>query len=856
MSVCWSQATVCAAIRFAAGGPRAASAADPIAGLATEVIKTMKIANLKLAWALGAILVVGLAVGAVAAFCRLGAADSPRDRFRASFKSGATVEVVGVSTLPTGHDTWWKPDGSPLLVAPVDSIGSQFSAPDARAARLILLRVTGLNTEETFRWLPTRYIGYWGGQPSQNGKPASDLQYYEATFPSELAECEVRARVAADIWLTEAANDGAGGVSMVQNGHNFDFGKARRFAASSRSGTAMAVAHNIAGRDKRLVAVDRGGKTHTGVHSISPSGEGNCLLDAEFDLPPDRIREFQVQSRPFEEAVIAGIALKRRDGQSAPTTDRSKPQAPTPSADIQPLAQTPARGDVDSDGDGLSDFQEIHKYHSDPSKFSSAGDGVSDDDWQRRREFTYTIRSIVKVMPPVKLECLNDDYQDARVLSGNDRFIELEVVHYPLNNNADSIRGNRDWRQDASRMATYLAPGITTNWDASMQRDLVAALRADGIDPDRLEDKDLVSRAAAWLLAKSKFVNMFCTHYMYYPNSRAAIFPGLESKFESDKGDRGWTVQEQLDRELFGKSMFVRRTHGTCTSSAVFLTTALRALGIPTRMVLGIPLVDGNDSAQMEMVRSAIHHHRVRQTLLQGLSGTQGYANHTFNEVFVGGRWARLNYTKLGQNSLDANTMGLLTHVNTFNDLSEIPLAATWGKRYALGERDDVFRYGNPYRCVELSDHFGKFAKVDNPEIREHRMMTISRAYWADDRSAPDMIRRVRRPSGGRGDGPAQLFVHGEEWFDEEPWQQLKTFLQAAGKEFLFKADGQLDVRGKITTGSCTSPTENLHEIEVIIPRDEYAKMKPGIAYRLVPRNEVPGYEWKLKGEVTIARNP
>jgi len=343
---------------------------------------------------------------------------------------------------------------------------------------------------------------------------------------------------------------------------------------------------------------------------------------------------------------------------------------------------------------------------------------------------------------------------------------------------------------------------------------------------------------------------------MYYPDGRAAIYPGLESKFESDKGDRGWTVQEQLERELFGKSMFVSRTHGTCTSSAIFLTTALRALGIPTRMVLGIPLVDGNDSAQMEMVSTGIHHHRVRQTLLSGLANARGYANHTFNEVFVGGRWARLNYSKLGQNSLDAGTMGLLTHVNTFNDLSEVPLAATWGKRYALGERDAVFRYGNPYRCEELSDHFGKFAKVENPEFREHRTITVSRAYWADDPAAPDMIKSMSRSRNKSEGGPGQLFIHGEEWFDDQPWQQLKTFLQAAGKEFVFQADGQPDVIGRVTTGSCTSPTQNLREIEVLIARDDYARMKPGVEYSLIPRNEVRGYQWKIKGRVTITRKP
>ena len=80
-------------------------------------------------------------------------------------------------------------------------------------------------------------------------------------------------------------------------------------------------------------------------------------------------------------------------------------------------------------------------------------------------------------------------------------------------------------------------------------------------------------------------------------------------------------------------------------------------------------------------MRENLHHHGVKRAILLGLSGVKGYANHTFNEVFVGGRWVRLNYSKLGQNILDAGTFGLLTHVNTFNDLSEVPLAATWSGR-------------------------------------------------------------------------------------------------------------------------------------------------------------------------------
>jgi hypothetical protein len=34
------------------------------------------------------------------------------------------------------------------------------------------------------------------------------------------------------------------------------------------------------------------------------------------------------------------------------------------------------------------------------------------------------------------------------------------------------------------------------------------------------------------------------------------------------------------------------------------------------------------------------------------------WVSHTFDEVFVGGRWRRLNYDRLGQNVLDPQYLG------------------------------------------------------------------------------------------------------------------------------------------------------------------------------------------------------
>ena len=94
---------------------------------------------------------------------------------------------------------------------------------------------------------------------------------------------------------------------------------------------------------------------------------------------------------------------------------------------------------TDTDGDGLSDFEETHKYFTDPAKADSDGDGKPDGDWSERREYAYTVRSIVRVLRPAA--AISDDYQDARVLEETEDYLELEVIHYPLNTVADAIEG-------------------------------------------------------------------------------------------------------------------------------------------------------------------------------------------------------------------------------------------------------------------------------------------------------------------------------------------------------------------------------------------------------------------------------
>src|SRR5512146_2061515 len=114
-------------------------------------------------------------------------------------------------------------------------------------------------------------------------------------------------------------------------------------------------------------------------------------------------------------------------------------------------AEPRAPADPDSDHDGLSDFQENRKYLTDPLRADSDGDGTADGDWHERREFAYSVRVVLKVMRPVDMAALDDDYQDARVLAETKDYVELEVVCYPLNSVRQSMVGVKGWRKRPSQ---------------------------------------------------------------------------------------------------------------------------------------------------------------------------------------------------------------------------------------------------------------------------------------------------------------------------------------------------------------------------------------------------------------------
>ena len=367
VSESWKHTTVTAAVRYAAGGTVAALIPASVAVLAEGASRAMNMHRL-MRWS-AALLLIGVAAGG-AGMGMLARSAPPEsesaqpavaddNRYRVTMAGGVTFEVVAVSTHYASPKIWWRPDGTPLDEAPVDRSNDVYSGVTGEVLVDILVRVKKLPEDSTLKWVPTydgsclTYLGLAdrsGGGVKKDGQRDPELRAYVASFRPERTNCSVQVQFATGPWKTEA-NDGGraryGGCTMSKDGHSFCFGVARPY----RGGTSIAVAHNLAAADlhTRLMAVSQGkelparyyadpaahtshsfvnhfGREHPANYSSKAGREILSMLDTEFDLPPEKILEYRVQSRPFERAEIKDIALQPRPAGKSP----SKAQAPAP----------------------------------------------------------------------------------------------------------------------------------------------------------------------------------------------------------------------------------------------------------------------------------------------------------------------------------------------------------------------------------------------------------------------------------------------------------------------------------------------------------------------------------------------
>jgi len=223
--------------------------------------------------------------------------------------NGVMVELLGVSFNPSKPGSWWRPDGSPLDVPPYEKQGGRVHPSPAQQAREFAVRLRNLpegSPSVLWEFRPEGYGSSASGTAEKGGRVLADVAPIAVAFPSKQEACTVRFGVAAGPWKAEAS--GRGGEAQGGDQLAVIFGTARPV----KGGTAITVSHSPVDRALRLVVVDTDGKTRS-AGRVQTGGAGKIVqIDAEFDVPPDRVREFRLQGRPYEWAEFPDVRLNLR----------------------------------------------------------------------------------------------------------------------------------------------------------------------------------------------------------------------------------------------------------------------------------------------------------------------------------------------------------------------------------------------------------------------------------------------------------------------------------------------------------------------------------------------------------------
>ena len=131
------------------------------------------------------------------------------------------------------------------------------------------------------------------------------------------------------------------------------------------------------------------------------------------------------------------------------------------------------------------------------------------------------------------------------------------------------------------------------------------------------------------------------------------------------------------------------------------------------------------------------------------------------------------------------------------------------------------------------------------PTVKEHKHLTISRAYWFHSDQRPSSIPANAVPK----DDDGHVLFHIDEWFEQMGTsKQYRPFLNQVDGRFILKADGHPDVQANAERG-CWS-----QEFYIRIPKREYVKMEAGVKYTVHPVNSNPKYQWKVVSGVIICK--
>ncbi|MGD0767710.1 MAG: sigma-70 family RNA polymerase sigma factor [Tepidisphaeraceae bacterium] len=232
----------------------------------------------------------------------------------ATLSNGVSIQILGISENPSRGKQWWLANGDLLDTPPYARMRARLSPEPGCIAREFAVTVNnsvvGSTDHAAVRWFLSNSRGSSSSDVrDKTGKPTTDIVAEAVVLPDSPAGATLHADVAAGKWTTICTSAGFG--SSSQSGPNGSFLFSNIFIVNGQTHIVAAYSGLLPTHpDVRLVAIDRAGNIIPAAGTHTAGNDSSFVGEYLVTLPPDSIRQWQLQTRPFDQWIeIRGISL-------------------------------------------------------------------------------------------------------------------------------------------------------------------------------------------------------------------------------------------------------------------------------------------------------------------------------------------------------------------------------------------------------------------------------------------------------------------------------------------------------------------------------------------------------------------
>jgi hypothetical protein len=409
----------------------------------------------------------------------------------------------------------------------------------------------------------------------------------------------------------------------------------------------------------------RDGKSNVGINSIEPSLDEEIMIEEIHEA--DGAEAVEENSELTEEEKFAAMTIEEKISHLSESLVNQEIGLLTY---IDQLAiRTPSEWRVafleinkvsewyDFDEDGLLDYYELFRNHTNPEMSDTDGDGKLDGEWSELGDYTYTVRASVRIIKPYNLDEMETLRQSFRLTEENELYGVFDLIMYPLA--IQQVIPNDNWKQvvdESEFLKQFTASYKAITYDDMMVQDVHGMVEDFARSPaDQKSDKYLITKILPRIESEMNLTyidDRGSTRYTPYDEEGNIEYSKLKATGESldglnnDQnfkmlfGDQNLSFQEKTDLLATSLSMYNNKVISNCNPTANLLTGISRAIGIPTRVILSYPLFSSDDTIDANDI---ITHRPVRELLTYGNGGkvkSPGQlSDHWYPEFYIGNQW-------------------------------------------------------------------------------------------------------------------------------------------------------------------------------------------------------------------------